>query len=114
MNHPINGSIKKYYTIGEVSALLGVSTSLLRFWEQKFPHLKPLRSEKGIRSYTAAHITYLRKIHRFVKEEGYTLQGAKAAMRQKLPDEPGVEAMIKRLKSLKESLLALKNNEPFK
>lgn len=68
--------IKKYYTIGEVSAMIGESPSLIRFWEKEFSALKPDKTEKGTRKYTDKEIQLLRLIHHLVKDKGYTLQGA--------------------------------------
>jgi DNA-binding transcriptional MerR regulator len=67
---------KKYYTIGEVAAMLNEAPSLIRFWEKEFAALKPDKTEKGTRKYEQKDIELLRLIHHLVKEKGYTLQGA--------------------------------------
>ncbi len=74
--------IKKYYTIGEVSAMIGESPSLIRFWEKEFHALKPDKTEKGTRKYSDKDIQLLKLIHHLVKEKGYTLQGAADYLKQ--------------------------------
>jgi DNA-binding transcriptional MerR regulator len=106
-------STKKYYAIREVAQLLNVSTSLLRFWEKKFPSLQPQKDQKGSRRYTQADIAQLETIYQLVKKQGYTLQGAQEAIKQ-IKHEHGkprnnVEA-IHTLKRLREFLVLLKEN----
>jgi DNA-binding transcriptional MerR regulator len=72
--------LKLYYTIGEVSAMLGVNASLIRFWEKEFPALKPKKNKKGNRLFTKADIQHLREIYHWVKEQGFTLEGARKKM----------------------------------
>ncbi|HEX8549741.1 MAG TPA: MerR family transcriptional regulator, partial [Cytophagaceae bacterium] len=68
---------KLYYSIGEVAAMFSVAPSLLRFWESEFDILKPRKSKKGIRQFTNEDIENLKLVHYYVKDKGYTLQGAK-------------------------------------
>jgi DNA-binding transcriptional MerR regulator len=72
--------LKLYYTIGEVSALLGVNASLIRFWEKEFPALKPKKNKKGNRLFTKSDIQHLKEIYHWVKEQGFTLEGARKKM----------------------------------
>ena len=76
-------------TIGEVSKALGIRTHVLRYWEQQFPALKPLKRSGGRRYYRPEDVELVEKIDRLVNREGYTLKGAKAALRS---DEPVAEA----------------------
>ena len=76
---------KSYYSIGEVAELLGVSQSLIRFWETEFEQLQPKKNRKGNRMYTPANIEQLRTIYHLVKERGYTLKGAKEMLKSKAP-----------------------------
>ncbi len=73
---------KLYYTIGEVAALLGENTSLVRFWSDNFPKLvSPKRTaNKNNRLYMAKDIEALRRIHYLVKGCGLTLDGARRRM----------------------------------
>ncbi len=68
-------------TIGEVSDGLGVKPHVLRYWEQQFPMLKPLKRSGGRRYYRPEDISLVETIDRLVNREGYTLKGAKAAIR---------------------------------
>ena len=67
---------KMYYSISEVSEMLGVNASLIRFWEKEFDVLRPKKNSKGNRQFTKEDVTHLRLIYHLVKEQGYTLQGA--------------------------------------
>jgi len=91
---------KLYYTIGEVSEILGESASLVRFWSNSFPkYIKPKRNAKGNRLFTAEDVETLKQIHLLVKQQGMTLEGASkklAAERRK------IDGKVKVLDSLKE------------
>jgi DNA-binding transcriptional MerR regulator len=75
-------STKIYYSIGEVAASFQVNTSLIRFWEKEFDVLKPKKNKKGNRLFTEADMRNLHTIYNLVKVQGYTLQGAKEALKQ--------------------------------
>lgn len=75
---------KLYYSIGEVAELLQVNASLLRFWEKEFNLSVSKKNKKGNRLYTAKEIEKIQRIYHFVKVEGYTLEGAKKALRTKI------------------------------
>ena len=91
---------KLYYTIGEVSELLGETTSLVRFWSNSFPkYIKPKRNAKGNRLYTEEDLDCLKQIHLLVKEQGLTLEGAAKKLSD---DRKKVEGRVKVLDSLKE------------
>jgi DNA-binding transcriptional MerR regulator len=68
---------KRYYTIGEVAEMFGVSKSLIRYWEKEFQILRPYKSSQGERRFTAENIRQLQVIFHLVKEKGYTLSGAR-------------------------------------
>lgn len=70
-------------TIGEVSRALGIRTHVLRYWEQQFPMLRPLKRSGGRRYYRNADVELVRRIDRLVNREGYTLKGARAALQGK-------------------------------
>ena len=72
---------KLYYSISEVSKLLGVNASLIRFWEKEFDILKPKKNSKGNRQFTKEDVSNLRLIYHLVKEQGHTLQGANEKIR---------------------------------
>jgi len=67
---------KLYFTIGEVSEWCGVEQHVLRYWEQVFRKLKPVR-RGGRRFYTPNDLLTIKKIYQLLKCEGYTIEGAK-------------------------------------
>ena len=68
---------KKYYYIGEVADEVGLPEYILRTWEKKFEFLSPITTNKGTRKYTGKDINLLKKIKFLVREEKYTLPGAR-------------------------------------
>ena len=70
-----------FRTIGEVSDALGIKPHVLRYWEQQFSLLKPMKRSGGRRLYRPADIEMVEAINRLVNEEGYTLKGAEAVLR---------------------------------
>ena len=83
---------KLYYTIGEVADLLGESTSLVRFWAQKFPQfIKPARNKKVNRLFTADDVSNFKVIYHLVKERGMTLDGALKKMKD---NKDGVDKSV--------------------
>ena len=68
---------KLYYSIGEVADMLGVSKSLIRYWENEFDFLSPKKNKKGDRRFTKENIQQLLIIYELVKQRGFTLEGAK-------------------------------------
>ncbi len=72
---------KLYYTIGEVSTMFNVNTSLIRFWEKEFTIIQPKKNKKGNRLFTPKDIINFNKIYNLVKEQGFTLEGAKNALK---------------------------------
>jgi DNA-binding transcriptional MerR regulator len=76
---------KLYYSIGEVAEMLQVNASLLRFWEKEFNLVVSKKNKKGNRLFSVKEIEQIKRIYHFVKIEGYTLDGAKKALKQKAP-----------------------------
>ena len=71
---------KRYFTIGEVSELCGVKPHVLRYWEQEFPQLKPVKRRGNRRYYQRQDVIVIRQIRSLLYEQGFTIGGA----RQKL------------------------------
>ncbi|WP_305098616.1 MerR family transcriptional regulator [Croceibacterium aestuarii] len=67
-------------TIGEVAAALGIKQHVLRYWEQQFPMLQPLKRSGGRRYYRLEDVRLVQEIDRLVNDEGYTLKGARQAL----------------------------------
>ena len=72
-----------FKTIGELSAELGVAQHILRYWETKFPQLKPMQRAGNRRYYRPADVDLTRRIHRLLNEEGYTVRGVQKLLRDK-------------------------------
>jgi len=67
-------------TIGEVAEALGIKTHILRYWEEQFPTLRPLKRSGGRRLYRTEDVALVAQIDRLVNREGYTLKGARVAL----------------------------------
>ena len=78
---------KRYFTIGEVSDLCGVKPHVLRYWEQEFPQLKPVKRRGNRRYYQRRDVLIIRQIRSLLYEEGFTIGGA----RQRLTGEEARE-----------------------
>ena len=99
---------KLYYTIGEVSEILGENASLVRFWAGKFPDfIKPARNKKGNRLFTARDLANFKVIYYLVKERGMTLEGAAKRMKDNITGEDKRVEVISMLTSIKEKLLSV-------
>ena len=70
-----------FRTIGELSQELGVAQHILRYWETKFPQLKPLQRAGNRRYYRPADVDLARKIHRLLTQDGYTVRGVQKLLR---------------------------------
>ncbi|ATX77107.1 MerR family transcriptional regulator [Reinekea forsetii] len=73
---------KRYFTIGEVSELCAVKPHVLRYWEQEFPQLSPVKRRGNRRYYQRGDVMLIRQIRHLLYEDGYTIGGA----RQKMTD----------------------------
>ena len=72
---PIPG--KRYFTIGEVSELCGVKPHVLRYWEQEFPELKPVKRRGNRRYYQRQDVLVIRQIRDLLYNQGFTITGAR-------------------------------------
>ena len=68
---------KRYFTIGEVSELCGVKPHVLRYWEQEFTQLKPMKRRGNRRYYQHHEVLLVRRIRELLYEQGYTIHGAR-------------------------------------
>ena len=68
---------KRYFTIGEVSELCGVKPHVLRYWEQEFPQLRPLKRRGNRRYYQRQDVILIRQIRSLLYEHGFTIGGAR-------------------------------------
>jgi hypothetical protein len=70
---------KRYFTIGEVSELCGVKPHVLRYWEQEFTQLRPVKRRGNRRYYQHHEVLLIRRIRELLYEEGFTISGAQIA-----------------------------------
>lgn len=100
---------KRYFTIGEVSELCAVKPHVLRYWEQEFPQLKPVKRRGNRRYYQRHDVLMIRQIRSLLYEQGFTIGGA----RQQLSGETAKEDLqqsqqiIKQLRSELEEILQI-------
>jgi DNA-binding transcriptional MerR regulator len=102
-------------TIGEVAAAFGIRQHVLRYWEQQFPMLRPLKRSGGRRYYRPEDVALVETIDRLVNREGYTLKGARQAIEKESADEAAPAAgpstavdpaVLPQLRAIRERLAA--------
>ncbi len=99
--------LKLYYSIAEAAQLVGVSKSMLRFWEKEFPQLHPKKTGRGVRQYTKEDIETLKLIHHLVKEEGMTTSGANRRLKANKTDTVRHFEIVQRLKAVRGELVEM-------
>ncbi len=107
---------KRYFTIGEVSELCGVKPHVLRYWEQEFTQLKPVKRRGNRRYYQHHEVLLIRRIRDLLYEQGFTISGARnrldegasssgrASAARAEPDKVDLAAVKSELKSIIETL----------
>src|SRR5689334_3197322 len=102
---------KRYFTIGEVSELCGVKPHVLRYWEQEFTQLKPVKRRGNRRYYQHHEVLLIRRIRQLLYDEGFTISGARhrldQAVEQATKNNGGksdAAALRKEIQSVLESL----------
>jgi DNA-binding transcriptional MerR regulator len=103
-----NTHTKKYYKIGEVSKMLKVPASTLRFWETEFRQLKPMKSKKGDRIYSLKDIEILKEIYFLTREKGIKIAKATRKVGGSGVDSSSNALLINKLRELKDKLLVFK------
>lgn len=86
---------KRYFTIGEVSELCGVKPHVLRYWEQEFTQLKPLKRRGNRRYYQHHEVLLIRRIRELLYEHGFTINGARNRLEEPLPAKPAPQPAAK-------------------
>jgi len=76
-------------TIGELSQELGVAQHILRYWESRFPQLRPMQRAGNRRYYRPADVELARRINRLLNQEGYTVRGVQKLLRDRSAEEDG-------------------------
>jgi DNA-binding transcriptional MerR regulator len=80
------GIKKLYYSISEVSTITGLEQYVLRYWESEFPQLKPAKNRAGNRIYTNKDIKLILYIKKLLRDERYTIEGAKRVLEEYVPE----------------------------
>jgi len=100
---------KMYYTIGEVAEMLGESTSLVRFWSNKLDDIIcPHKNKKGNRRFLAEDVANFKILHRLIKEQGMTIEGARKRIKENKEGEDYNMEIIDSLQKIKKELLEVK------
>jgi DNA-binding transcriptional MerR regulator len=87
---------ERYYRIGEVSRITEVRPFVLRYWEEEFPMLQPVKGHQGYRLYRQQDVDLVLKIRRLLYDEGFTIAGARRHLRD-LENGGGLEAAVEEL-----------------
>ena len=98
---------RRYSTITEVAERFDVNASLLRYWEKEFDALQPKKQSSGKRGYTARDIEVIAAIHSLVKEQGFTIEGARRKLRMEISRRKREHELLNRLESIRRELMAI-------
>jgi DNA-binding transcriptional MerR regulator len=117
MAEPVRKSDQAFRTIGELAADLGIPQHILRYWETRFPQLRPLQRAGNRRYYRPDDVALARRIHRLLNQDGYTIRGVQqllksggasgereAAPPAPAPPEPQVAFPLEQLRAIRQTL----------
>lgn len=98
---------KRYFTIGEVSELCAVKPHVLRYWEQEFPQLKPVKRRGNRRYYQRQDVILIRRIRALLYDEGFTIGGARQKLEsgEEREDARESQQLIRQIRTELESVL---------
>ncbi|MGE5649655.1 MAG: MerR family transcriptional regulator [Bacillota bacterium] len=85
---------KRYFTIGEVSDLCGVKPHVLRYWEQEFTQLKPVKRRGNRRYYQHHEVLLIRRIRELLYEQGFTISGARNKLESRIVDDEEILSVL--------------------
>lgn len=108
MAHNTPKNLKLYYSISEVAAQFGVAESLLRYWEKEFPSIKPKKTNRQVRQYSAQDIEEIHLIYNLVKVRGMKLSAAREVLKKNREGVARNTQLINTLESVREELLSLR------
>ena len=105
---------KRYFTIGEVSELCGVKPHVLRYWEQEFTQLKPVKRRGNRRYYQHHEVLLIRRIRELLYEQGFTISGARNKLdgsnepeQPEIPEPPSISLDEEGIEKVRAELLAI-------
>jgi len=100
---------KRYFTIGEVSELCGVKSHVLRYWEQEFTQLKPVKRRGNRRYYQRHDVILIRQIRSLLYDQGYTIGGARLKLtgEEVADDNNQSQQIVRQMRTELEELLVL-------
>ena len=100
---------KYYYSMGEVCEMFEVAPSLIRYWHNEFPEIRPLKNKKGNRLFRPQDVETIKLIYHLLKERGFTIQGAKDYLKGKRKIPKGDFEVLESLKKIRIQLQELKD-----
>ena len=108
-NNQINIPNKRYFTIGEVSKICKIKTHVLRYWEQEFKELEPIKRKGNRRYYQQKDLILILEIRNLLHNEGFTIEGAKTKLNnsEKHTITPNNNQILSQIKQDLENLLSI-------
>lgn len=100
---------KRYFTIGEVGELCGVKPHVLRYWEQEFTQLKPVKRRGNRRYYQHHEVLLIRRIRELLYEQGFTISGARNKLDSRIANGHMEEDLTAGLPPLEMNTIAIRN-----
>lgn len=100
---------KRYFTIGEVSDLCGVKPHVLRYWEQEFTQLKPVKRRGNRRYYQHHEVLLIRRIRELLYEQGFTISGARNRLDSRVTNAGADDDLGASLPSVETDLISIRN-----
>ena len=106
----MESKLKLYYSIGEVSKILRINASKIRFWEKEFEILNPKKNKKGNRRFTDNDVKKLKLIYHLLKERHYTISGAKKKIQNNSKKTENTHEVIEKLQKLRKDLIEIRKD----
>lgn len=108
MSYIADKDTKKFYAISEVSEIVGVSESLLRYWEKVFPTIRPKKSGRNVRQYTKEDIEEIKMVYNLVKVRGMKLATARETINKNRAGVSSVTEAMEKLQAIRAELVRIK------
>jgi len=102
--------LKQFFSIAEVAAMFNVNASLLRYWEQKFPHIKPKTVGRDVRQYTKDDIERVRVVYDLVKVRGMKLDKAAELLKKNPNGAVQTSELLNELQNIRKELVEIRDN----